>query len=71
MITLDDYEGQQPLTEVLFSYTKGVFTLSYQGSCWNEEISNTLKVNYVFTPGLGLSVAWKEEAWYLGLLYNR
>ena len=71
VITLDDYEGQQPLTEVLFSYTKGVFTLSYQGSCWNEEISSTLKVNYVFTPGLGLSVAWKEEAWYLGLLYNR
>ena len=71
VIALDDNRRLQPVTEILLSYEGEVFAISYQGIHHNEEISNIIKINYEFTPVIGLSVIWKKEACYLGLLYNK
>lgn len=71
VIALDVNRRLQPVTEILLSYEGEVFAISYQGIHHNEEISNIIKINYEFTPVIGLSVIWKKEACYLGLLYNK
>lgn len=68
---LNDFNRQEPVTEIQLSYEKKAFGISYIGSHWNSEITNTIKIDYELTPLIDLSLVWQEEDYYLGLIYNK
>jgi hypothetical protein len=68
---LNDFNRQEPVTEIQLSYEKKAFGISYIGSHWNSEITNTIKIDYELTPLINLSLVWQEEDYYLGLIYNK